>query len=339
MRRIKIAQIGINRYSHGPELFFTMKQFPEIFELVGYVLVEDERETCAKKIEDFYGEYPELTLSEVLEDPTIEAVTVETDEIHLFKYAQMAADHGKHIHMEKPGSQSVEDFERLIETVRKNQTVFHVGYMYRYHPLIAETVRRARSGELGEIFSVETHMSRYDKREGREWLECFRGGMMFYLGSNLIDVILRIQGEPERILPLNRSTGFDGVESEDFGFAALVYPNGVSLVRTSAVEVGGGSRRQIVVCGEKGTVRIQPIEAEYPTPTWECMYFSESDEVILDENKKGVRSHKVSDPFQRYGAMITAFAAMVRGEMENPYTLDYELTLFRTIMKCCGEEA
>ena len=35
MRKIKIAQIGINRYSHAPEIFHTLKIHPELFELVG----------------------------------------------------------------------------------------------------------------------------------------------------------------------------------------------------------------------------------------------------------------------------------------------------------------
>ena len=337
MRRIRIAQIGINRYSHGPELFFTMKQHPELFDLVGYALVEDEAETCAKKIEDFYGGYPQLSLREILEDESIEAVTVETDEIHLFKYAQMAAEAGKHIHMEKPGSQSLADFEGLIETMRKTKRVFHVGYMYRYHPLIAQTVERARLGALGDILSVEAQMSRYDRREGREWLSAFRGGMMFYLGSNMLDVIMQIQGEPLKVIPLNAATGVDGVESEDFGCAALIYPRGTSLIRTVSGEVGGSGRRQIVVCGTKGTVEIRPIEAEYPTPTWECMFTSEARETLLEDGR-AVSAHRMTEPYQRYYEMIASFAAMVRGERENPYTLAYESALYRTLMKCCGAE-
>jgi len=35
--------------------------------------------------------------------------------------------------------------------------------------------------------------------------------------------------------------------------------------------------------------------------------------------------------------MMAAFAAYVRGETENPYTLDYELELYKTILKACGE--
>jgi hypothetical protein len=45
MKPIRIAQIGMNRYSHAPEIFTTMKLHPEVFDLVGYAVVEDERET------------------------------------------------------------------------------------------------------------------------------------------------------------------------------------------------------------------------------------------------------------------------------------------------------
>ena len=53
---------------------------------------------------------------------------------------------------------------------------------------------------------------------------------------------------------------------------------------------------------------------------------------------KAVAAHSASSPFQRYKAMLEAFAAMVRGEKENPYTLDYELQLFELILRCCGIE-
>ena len=43
-----------------------------------------------------------------------------------------------------------------------------------------------------------------------------------------------------------------------------------------------------------------------------------------------------SEIFCRYDDMLQAFAAMVRGEKENPYSCDYELSLYRTLLKCCG---
>ena len=107
MRKIRIAQIGINEYSHGRDIFNTLKALPDEYEIVGYALVEDEKEKFSHLLSVFDG-YKEITLDEILTDPTIEAVTVETEEIHLTKYARLAAEHGKHIHMEKPVTDSMD---------------------------------------------------------------------------------------------------------------------------------------------------------------------------------------------------------------------------------------
>lgn len=334
MRKIRIAQIGMNRYSHSSEIFHTLKIHPELFEIVGYALVEDERETCAEKLDVFEG-YREMTLDEILNDPTIEAVAVETDEIHLTKYAQMAADHGKHIHMEKPGSQNLADFEKLIQTVKAHGKVFHVGYMYRYNPYVADAISRAKAGKFGTVYSVEAHMSRLDPKETREWFGTFRGGMMFYLGCHLVDLVLQIQGMPEKVIPLNTATGLDGVNTEDLGFAVLQYPHGISVIRMGGTEIGGTKRRQLVICGSECTVEIKPLESSAPGEKY--MQYTEKTEITMENGQRNI-IHSKSEPFQRYEAMLAGFAGMVRGETENPYTYDYELQLFQTVMQCCGIE-
>ena len=332
MRKIKIAQIGINYISHGREVFDTLAAHPELFEIAGYALVENEREICHKKLSCFDG-YRELSLEDILNDPTIEAVTVETDEIHLLKYALMAAEHGKHIHMEKPGSPCLADFERLVALQREQGKLLHLGYMYRYNPTIASLLSRARNGELGEIVSVEAQMSCRHPAKVRKLLSDFPGGMTFYLGCHLIDLVLQLQGEPTRVLPLNRSTGLEGVEAEDFGMAVLEYSRGVSFVKTTAVEIGGYHRRQLVVSGTRGTVEVKPLECY--TGRGYFQYTTETQ--YTDETSWHTKGETADGPIHdRYEAMLEAFAAMVRGERENPYTYDYELTLFRTLLACCG---
>jgi len=336
MRRIKIAQIGMNQYSHGPEVFHTIKTHPEVFELVGYVLVEDEWETCASKIKECFAGYPELSLDEVLNDTSIEAVAIETDEVHLLKYAQMAAEAGKHIHMEKPGSQNLTEFERLIETMRETGKIFNVGYMYRYHPLISQAIKEVRTGKFGHVFSVEAHMSRWDNTVTREWFGNFRGGMMFYLGCHLIDLILQLQGVPEKIIPMNTVTGIDGIGTEDFAFAVFQYPNATSVIRVAGTELNGYNRRQLVICGEKKNVEIRPLEAVVGDASEKFMLFSEKDEISRNSDGHIVSKHIKSAPFQRYKEMMLTFAAMVRGDKAPVYSLEYELLLFKTILTCCG---
>lgn len=329
MRRIRVAQIGTSKYSHGNEIFGAISSLEDAFEVVGYAMPENEREKFPDKMKRFKP-YREMTVDEILADGSIEAVIIETEEIYLTKYALMAARAGKHIHMEKPGGLSLTDFENLIDTVRRNGTVFHTGYMYRYNPAIKDIVTRVKGGEIGDVISVEAHMSGYRGRAQTEWLKTFRGGMMFYLGCHLIDLVLTLQGEPKRIIPFNKPTGTHESEAEDFSFAALEYEKGVSFVKTTQAEMGGFLRRQLVITGTRGKFEIRPLEITVKYPLQYTEYTECKSE---DWNDPGVK-HK-SEIHDRYSAMMRSFAEMVSGEKNNPYTLDYELTLFKTVLKCC----
>ena len=334
MRKIRIAQIGINQFSHGLEIFNTLKKLTDVFEIAGYVLVEDEREKCASKLNVFDG-YKELTLEEVLSDESIEAVTVETDEIHLLKYALLAVKSGKHVHMEKPGSQSLPAFRELMDAVKASDKAFTIGYMYRYNPYVIDIINRVKSGELGKVLSVDAEMSCRHGVPLRTWLSTFNGGMTFYLGCHLIDLVLQIQGIPERILPLNKSSGIDGLLSEDIGMAVLEYKNGVSTVKTSAAERGGFLRRRLCVVCENATVEIQPLEVvNVDKPYGITTYKREEDTDTWFDAPKSF----VSDEYDRYEDMIKTFASVVRGEIENPYSVEYELELFTAVLKCCGAD-
>lgn len=329
MKKIRIAQIGTSRNSHGNDIFKTLKKENDIFEIVGYAFPENERMKFPENMEMFEG-YQELALNEILNDPTIEAVTVETEECYLTKYAQMAASAGKHIHMEKPGGTDLTAFEKLIETVRKKEVVFHIGYMYRYNPLIKQLLEEIQRGDLGEILCVEAQMNCNHTKELKDWLKNYQGGSLFFLGCHLIDLILQIQGTPERVIPLSRSTGLEEVTAEDFGMVVFEYPKGISFAKVNSNEIGGFARRQFVVTGSKKTVEIKPLEM------WQ------SDGVFTEKTEYGESNwldrgqHQKTEVYGRYTAMLRAFAQMVNGNVENPYTYDYELELYRMILKCCG---
>ena len=157
------------------------------------------------------------------------------------------------------------------------------------------------------------------------------GGMMFFLGCHLVDFILQIKGVPDEVVPLNCSTGNYGGLVEDFGMAIFRYKNGSSFVKTTADEVGGFARRQLVVVGTKGTAELKPIEIQIPGGQYTQMRICKN----LDE-WEALGEIKKSDIYDRYDDMMASFAAMVRGEKENPWGYDYELELYKTILKACG---
>lgn len=328
MRKVRIAQIGTSALSHGASILGSMRKQEALFEVVGYALPENEREKFPERMADFDG-LREMTVEEILADETIEAVAVETEEIYLTKYALLAAQHGKHIHMEKPGGIDQAAFDRLIDTVAANGTVFHTGYMYRYNPAIIELLKRIECGELGDIICVEAQMSCLHPNEVREWLGTFPGGMMFFLGCHLMDLVFRIMGKPTTVVPFNHSV--TGGTACDYGMAVLEYPSGASFIKTSAAERGGFCRRQLVVTGTECTAEIRPLEAfgDDGFLYTEVAYTEGSDWVSHGDVER-------TEQYDRYDAMMASFAAMVRGEKENPCSYEYERELHNLVLQCCG---
>lgn len=333
MKRIKIAQIGTSQYSHGNPIWKSLLKQSELFDVVGYAFPENEREKFPEQAKAFDG-YREMTVEDILNDPEIEAVAVETEEIYLTKYAVMVAEAGKHLHMEKPGGTEPNDFRRLIDILKSKKLVFSTGYMYRFNPKIQEALEKVKSGALGEIYAVEAQMNCKHNDVWRQWLENFPGGMLFFLGCHLIDLIYQIQGEPQEIIPLTCTTGISDIHTGDYGMVVFKYPNGVSFAKTCDMECGGFLRRQLVICGSKGTIEIKPLEIGVPggqyTVSHECYDATGGNwSKPWDTSETGV--------YDRYDDMIRNFAELVRGK-ENPYSYDYELKLYELVMKACGKE-
>ena len=325
MARIKIAQIGIG-HDHAEFILRSIVKQTDTFEFVGLFVPEQETEIFADKLQiPIFRDAHLLTLQEILEDESIVAVAIESREQDLSTYAIQCAKAKKQIHLDKPGSLDIENFEKLVSICKTNETVLHMGYMYRYNPVISEAIQKVKSGALGNVFSVEAQMSvDYDVTK-REWLGELRGGMMYFLGCHLIDLIYSLQGEPKEVIPYKCASGKDGCATKDYSLTLFSYENGMSFAKVCATEKGGFGRRQLVITGTKGTIEIRPLEEHdvYPnTYTKIC-------EVI----ESGEKIERRSSGFDRYDGMMKGFAEIVTGERENQYTYDYELDLFRLFVR------
>ncbi|MBR3872973.1 MAG: Gfo/Idh/MocA family oxidoreductase [Clostridia bacterium] len=332
MKKLKIAQIGTADTEHGSQVFKSLNHLTDTFELVGFADVD----VHSGARNSAYDGHREMTVEEIFNIPGLDAVTIECDENLQTKYALMAAQRGIPFHLEKPCGDVDADFDRLIDVVEEKNLVFHTGYMYRYNPAVQKMFEIVKSGRLGEIYSVEAQMNCIHPVKTRNWLANYKGGMMFYLGCHLVDLICQLQGWPDRIEPLNMAIGTDGVKGEDFGMALMHYRNGVSMAKTTAVEAGGFQRRQLVVCGTKGTIEIKPLEGLVggETVNTEMTEYYLNDDGYLPWGEKGV--HTVFEPYNRYDGMMESFAAMVRGEKVNPYTPEYERQLHKRVLMACG---
>jgi predicted dehydrogenase len=311
-----------------------VRRYPELFDVVGVAVPEEEEIQAWTSRKEFDG-LSWMTVEELLARDDLDAVMVECEDWNLIRYAQMCIDAGKHIHLDKPAGESIPDYERLMETAKRKNLTVQLAYMYRYNPAIVKTLEMVRNGELGEILEIDAVMSTDHPDNIRIWLQHFQGGTMHTFGCHLVDLVLLFGGMPDRIIPFRKKTMLGGIDVYDHDFAVFEYPKGISTIRTSSFEVDGFNRRQFVVCGSEGTVELKPLETGNLEKYTE-MYLSTKKTLAGQPGRERRRNIDIPPIGGRYDTMMLDFAAMVRGEKQNPFTYEYELAVQRACLASCG---
>lgn len=324
---IKIGQIGIG-HNHGEAKMKAVRKFPELFEVVGFA---EENEEWLKKrghLECYKG-LKRYSVDELI--GKCDALLIETDVWDLTEIAQKCIDAGKHVHIDKPGSGTLEEYKKMLDTAKEKNLIVQLAYMYRYNPAIQKTFELIKEGRLGEIYSINAEMSTFHSPKYREWLTNFGGGIMYILGCHLIDLIVYIMGKPDNIHSFLKKTKFDEVNVEDNNLAVLEYEKALARVFVSSVEVNGFGRRQFMVSGSKGTVNICPLERPI-TMTY-------SDTEIANtayEDRKIILPFDDNTASGRYDEMIKDFYAYITGEKENPFTYEHEYNVQAVLDEVVG---
>lgn len=332
MNPIKIGQIGIG-HNHADEKMRTLRNLPHLFEVVG-VVEEDPawREKRASRPQ--YEGLRWMTEEELFATPGLEAVAVETDGFDLVPTALRCAERGLHLHLDKPGGESLPAFKELLDACERRGLVIQLGYMYRNNPAINLLKHAARAGWLGEIFEIHAVMSRLDGDDYRKWVKNFPGGSFYIFGGYLIDIVASLLGRPERVTAFQRPTRDDGVN--DNGLAVLEYPRASASIRASIVEVKGFERRQFVVCGTKGTAEICPLEHSADRCAIEPLHVKLTLSEPCGEFAAGTHLVDVGVINGRYTGQLTELARAVRGEIQNPFPYSHEYIVHEALLAASG---
>jgi predicted dehydrogenase len=273
-----------------------------------------------------------MTEEELLNTPGLQAVAVETDGHELVSTGLRCIRVGKHIHLDKPGGESLGAFRELLDEAEKRKLTVQLGYMYRYNEAVRFCTRVVREGLRGNIFEVDAVMSRFDGDDYRKWRKGFRGGAEYIFAGHLIDLIVALLGKPEKITPFPGCTRPDGVV--DNGLAVFEYQRGcTATVRTAVVEVEGFARRNLIVCGDRGSIVIQPLELGSGASSGDLYLALDEDR---DGWKKGYQKVSLPPPRGRYDEHLLEFARIVRGEIANPFPYEHEWIVQQCLLGACG---
>ncbi|MFV0591021.1 MAG: Gfo/Idh/MocA family oxidoreductase [Draconibacterium sp.] len=218
-----LASFGMSgQVFHGPLL----KVNPG-FEVIS--ILERTKEISVKL---FPGAKIARTYTEILDNPDVELVVVNTPDALHYSMAKQALEAGKHVVLEKPMTLKSEDAEELISLAKKKDRMLTVFQNRRWDADFRTVQQVMKEAKFGRLVEFESHFDRYRtfiapdtwKEEGNEYV-----GVLYNLGSHMVDQAVVLFGMPNAVtahLKIVRKGGvvFDyyDIRLEYKGFAALL---------------------------------------------------------------------------------------------------------------------
>jgi len=149
--QLKVACIGVNGRG-GSHL----KHFGERLDCRVGVIVDVDEAVGRRNIQAFekqYGYAPqyERDLRKMLEDKTIDIVSIATPNHWHALAAIWAIQAGKDVYVEKPVSHNVSEGRRIVQAARKHGRIVQTGTQSRSAPGMRAAIEYMRSGKIGDV--------------------------------------------------------------------------------------------------------------------------------------------------------------------------------------------
>ncbi|MGB0579303.1 MAG: Gfo/Idh/MocA family protein [Limisphaerales bacterium] len=315
--RIAVGFLG-GSHSHGLGKAKVLLEQPETWNIIGIV---EESESVREK-------YAKLGIKAIDEEDLLanaQVIFVESDVEDHYRHGKTVLSSGKHLHLEKPPTMTLLEFQELEAIATSKKVLMQMGYMWRFNPGINAALEAVRNGWLGEVYLVKAEIGKLQSVTDR-LMNNFPGGTMFELGCHVIDPVVRMLGRPTKVNAYNKTSGDYGDEIEDNTIAVLDYPKATAIVGSTILHHSGGSHRQIHVYGTNGNALIRPLDR----PVME-----------LDLRKaagpytKGKQSVEFP-PYRRYVGEIQELADTIRSKKPLGITPETDLIVHETLLRACG---
>ena len=148
---IKIGLIGFGYW--GPNLARNFNVNPE-FELASICDFSPDRLENAGRF------YPQVSLhnnvDEFFKNTELDAVAIATPVASHYDFTKKALDSGRHVWLEKPMTEKVEQAQELIELAQKKNKTLHVDHTFVYTGAVGKIKDLIEDAELGELIYYDS---------------------------------------------------------------------------------------------------------------------------------------------------------------------------------------
>jgi len=203
--------------------------------------------------------YPNATIvrtyEEILNDPLVELVVVNTPNLLHYSMTKAALLSGKHVIVEKPFTVTVAEGEELIQLAKAKGLLISVYHNRRLEGEFKTIQKLIKGNTLGDIETFEIHYDRYRPEIGpKKWKEEVNpgAGVLYDLGPHIIDQALQLFGKPlsfQSDLQIQRVSG----TVVDYFHITLNYPSHTAVATASMITQG--VTLKYLIRGSKGVYR------------------------------------------------------------------------------------
>lgn len=247
----KIINTGLLAYGMSGKLFHA----PFLSVHPGFNLSAVTERNAQKAHKDYPGITSYNSIEELMDDPTIDLVVVNTPNYSHYDYTRQALLKGKHVLVEKPFAATAEEAQALFDLAREVGKQVFVYQNRRWDSDYLAVKQVIDSGVLGKLAEVHIRFDRYRNTIGPKTFKeelVPATGLQYDLGAHLLDQAINLFGKPlnfYKILGLNRQ----GTKVDDYFHFHLEYPDSLQVFVSSSMLVPD-PQAAFVVHGEQGSL-------------------------------------------------------------------------------------
>jgi myo-inositol 2-dehydrogenase/D-chiro-inositol 1-dehydrogenase/scyllo-inositol 2-dehydrogenase (NAD+) len=207
-------------------------------------------------------------LEMALEKSDFDAVVITTPTPTHLPLAALAAEHGKHVFLEKPMALNIEECDKILAVVEKNRVLLQLGFMRRFDPEFVAAAARIEAGEIGEPMMIKSNT--HGPGLPPAWARDLRSsnGMLAEVNSHDWDTVRWLMSSNyERVYTevANFKGAANNVDTPNFYDNALVnikMENGGLGLISGVCPCGYGYDARVEIIGEKGIMQIGELKGQ-----------------------------------------------------------------------------